>query len=117
MEFTSLQGHVTATFQELVEAFGAPTYSEPSGDGKVNTEWELILGTDAVRATIYDWKDFDGGRRSRDGQPYDWHIGGKSAQRCSVSIALPVVRFRNFDKGVVRGQSFFRSLFAVVLIF
>ena len=48
MEFTSLQGHVTATFQELVEAFGAPTYSEPSGDGKVNTEWELILGTDAV---------------------------------------------------------------------
>ena len=47
MEFTSLQGHVTATFQELVEAFGAPTYSEPSGDGKVNTEWELILGTDA----------------------------------------------------------------------
>ena len=50
MEFTSLQGHVTATFQELVEAFGAPTYSEPSGDGKVNTEWELILGTDAVRA-------------------------------------------------------------------
>ena len=42
MEFTSLQGHVTATFQELVEAFGAPTYSEPSGDGKVNTR----VGTD-----------------------------------------------------------------------
>lgn len=80
MNGTSLQGHVTATFQELVEAFGPPTYSEPSGDGKVNTEWDLILvlGRDAVRATIYDWKDFDGGRRSRDGQPYDWHIGGKS---------------------------------------
>lgn len=78
MEFTSLQGYVTATYQELVEAFGEPTYSEPSGDSKVNTEWDLILGKNAVHATIYDWKDFDGGRRSRDGRPYDWHIGGKS---------------------------------------
>lgn len=77
---TSLQGHVTATYDQLVEVFGQPHYDTPSGDGKVNTEWELEFYCNEynriVTATVYDWKDFDGGRRSRDGQPYDWHIGG-----------------------------------------
>lgn len=91
---TSLQGHVSATYDEMVEAFGEPHYDTPSGDGKVNTEWELEFFDPSfstyVVATIYDWKDFDGGRRSRDGSPYDWHIGGH--RRSAVDAVESVLK-------------------------
>jgi hypothetical protein len=81
---TSLKGYVTATYQELVEAFGEPTYltygpdsDEYYGEDKVETEWEWV-DDPCGRITIYDWKCYDGGRTSRSGQPYRWHIGGTS---------------------------------------
>lgn len=83
---SSLQGHISATYQEMVAAFGEPHHSDPSGDDKVNTEWELCFEvvdfgeTTNVFATIYDWKDYDGGLRSRSGESYDWHIGGFNRQ-------------------------------------
>lgn len=70
-----LQGYVTATYDQLVEVFGIPDYMDPSGDGKIDTEWE-VFNTPAGTVRIYDWKEYDGGRRSRDGNPYEWHIGG-----------------------------------------
>lgn len=73
-----LQGYVEATFDELVDLIGPPTYNTPSGDGKVNTEWEFYR-EDCGEVRIYDWKDYDGGERSRSGQPYRWHIGGDSS--------------------------------------
>lgn len=79
MNFTSLQGHIAATYQELVDVFGEPTYLDPSEDGKVNTEWELTgfdMFGDRMPVTIYDWKEYDGGERSRSGLKYEWHIGG-----------------------------------------
>lgn len=82
MTFTSLQGYIRATYQELVEEFGNPTYSEPSGDEKVNTEWDLFI--DDTRVTIYDWKDYDLGKRSRSGEPYRWHIGGTGQSAVNI---------------------------------
>ena len=52
---SSLVGYVTATYDQLVEAFGEPTYSDWSGDYKVSTEWDLML--DLVEVRIYDWKE------------------------------------------------------------
>ena len=75
---TSLQGYVKASFDELVEVFGQPTYAEPSGDGKVETEWEMVEGETVF--TIYDWKEYDNGARSRSGLAYRWHIGGRSRE-------------------------------------
>ena len=66
---TSLKGHVQTTLAELTEVFGEPTYDEPSGDGKVNTEWVLTI--DDVLVTIYDWKTCE----TPTGL-YDWHVGG-----------------------------------------
>jgi len=77
MQFTSLKGYVTATYQELVEALGEPDYMDPSGDGKVETEWEWY-DDDCGKITIYDWKMYDGGLTTRSGQAYNWHIGGQS---------------------------------------
>lgn len=78
---TSLQGYVSATYNEIVEVFGVPTYDTPSGDDKVNTEWEMY-DEYAGPVRIYDWKDYDGGELSRSGQPYRWHIGGNSQRAC-----------------------------------
>lgn len=74
---TSLMGYVTASYDRLVEVFGGPTYDEPSGDGKVDIEWNLEF-EDGTIATIYNWKDYDGGLRCKTEQDYVWHVGGKS---------------------------------------
>ena len=65
---TSLQGYITATYDQLVERFGQP---EVGGD-KTTVEWMLQFA-DGTAATIYDWKV--------DETPtymYNWHIGGKN---------------------------------------
>lgn len=72
---SSLRGYVTATYSEIVEVFGEPTFADTSFDDKVNTEWE-IYDEDAGKIRIYDWKDYDGGKLSRSDVPYIWHIGG-----------------------------------------
>ena len=77
---TSLQGYYAATYDQLVSILGEPTYSDTSGDGKVDVEWDLEIWdatTDStIVATIYNWKDYDGGARARSGKKYEWHIGG-----------------------------------------
>ena len=78
---TSLQGHIEADFDDLVKAFGKPTYDsiEDGPSDKVHTQWALEFEDeegDLVVATIYDWKE-DSPFASRVGT-YNWHIGGNS---------------------------------------
>ncbi|MGY8864155.1 MAG: hypothetical protein ACKVJK_00865 [Methylophagaceae bacterium] len=79
---TSLQGYLKASYEELVKVFGEPQCTTPSGDGKVDVEWDMnILDEDhnAIRPfTIYNWKDYDGGREAMSNPDYIWHIGGTS---------------------------------------
>lgn len=80
---TSLQGHVATTYGRLVDTLGEPTYSDPSGDDKVQYEW--VLRTPAGVATVYDWKNY--GSDGRD--TVDWHIGGHDKSVVAlVSAAL-----------------------------
>ena len=81
---THLQGHFTASYDELVAAFGEPTYmaERDGGFDKVWTEWNLEFRVptedddfDYVTATIYDWKE-DSPYDSRTGKVYRWNIGG-----------------------------------------
>jgi len=71
--FTSLQGYVDATRQQLVAVFGEPEPIE-SSDGKVTTEW-IIEFADKTIATIYDYKRYELGA-PKDDEVYEWHIGG-----------------------------------------
>ena len=76
---SSLVGTIEATYEELIRAFGEPTYKEPSGDGKVSTEWKLEFERSDVKyvvATIYDWKMYDNGTACRSGEKFEWHVGG-----------------------------------------
>ena len=79
---SSLRGHINATYQALVEAFGEPNVlnAEPSGDDKVHNEWSIRFsdGDDDIYATIYDWKE-PHAHVSRYGE-YRWHIGGKKKE-------------------------------------
>ena len=66
---TSLQGHITTTYAELVEKFGEPN---PGGD-KTTVEWALDF-EDGTTATIYDWKYGETPMHKA-----EWNIGGKNS--------------------------------------
>lgn len=78
---TSLQGYVKASYDDLVELFGEPTYGQ-SGDGKVDFEWVLTIvdhdNDETHVATLYNWKDYDNGLEAQSNPFYEWHIGGHS---------------------------------------
>lgn len=78
---TSLQGYMVASYEDLVKAFGEPTFDTPSGDGKTDVEWLLKIydhefDEDHV-VTVYNWKDYDNGVEARSNPKYEWHIGGR----------------------------------------
>lgn len=84
---SSLRGYVNANFWDLVEKFGEPTYNESFGEDKVDVEW-CIEFDDGTIATIYNWKDYDGGQRCRSDVNYRWHIGGFSNQAVDAVQAV-----------------------------
>ena len=91
LTMTSFQGSVEAYYSDLVEVFGPPTYDTPSGDDKVSTEWCLrFFDTEYQRevvATIYDWKEYDGGLRARGTDAYGWHIGGMNREAVTAVMS------------------------------
>ena len=92
---TCLQDYMVASYDQLVQAFGEPTYGDASADGKVNVEWVLTIENEneSYVATVYNWKDYDGGREARTNPEYRWHIGGHS------SMAALILK-EEFAKGV-----------------
>lgn len=84
---TSLQGYVAASYDDLVELFGEPTYTG-SYDDKVDFEWVLTIvdheNDETHVATLYNWKDYDNGLEAQSNPFYEWHIGGHSALVASV---------------------------------
>jgi hypothetical protein len=56
-DFTSFKGYITATYNQLVEVLGEPTFNTPSGDDKTQVEWVVEFENNYY--TIYDWKVYD----------------------------------------------------------
>jgi len=69
---TSLQGYINATYSQLLEALGEPTYNEPSGDDKVQVEWVVEFNDNFF--TIYDWKT--GSREYTENELTMFNVGG-----------------------------------------
>lgn len=73
---TSLKGYLNGyTYSQLVEAFGEPTFTEPSADLKVQKEW--VFSDDGLIFTIYDWKIYD--EEYTTTQLDCWNVGGKTS--------------------------------------
>ena len=76
---TSYQGVINTTYDEIVEKFGEPTYTDASPYEKVNAQWSLQFDVptedgedyDYVTASIYNWK-----MGYIPTEKYEWHIGG-----------------------------------------
>ena len=73
---TSLQGHITATLDDLVKTFGWPEMG--GNEDKVTKEWAIMFLNGEV-ATIYDWKS----AYPNDGSEYTWNIGGRDGSAVS----------------------------------
>lgn len=71
---SSLKGYINATYSQLLEILGEPTYNEPSGDGKVQVEWVVSFEGDIF--TIYDWKTFS--REYTETELKEFNVGGKT---------------------------------------
>ena len=65
---------VFATINELTQILGEPSFSDNTGEDKVNFEWEMETSTGKV-FTVYDWKEYL--RLDPDDQ-ISWHIGALS---------------------------------------
>jgi hypothetical protein len=72
---TSLQGYIVATYNQLVEVLGKPTYDEPSGDDKVQVEW--VVEFEGNIFTIYDWKT--GSREYTENELMKFNVGGTTS--------------------------------------
>ena len=76
MSGTSLKDRLVGfNYKQLVAAFGEPTFSTPSGDGKIQKEWVFVRTEDNVVFTIYDWKTYDDGFTTTMNQT--WNVGSK----------------------------------------
>ena len=75
-----LKGHITASYDALVEAFGEPNILNAEEGDKVWNEWGIRFseGDDDIYATIYDWKEHDAYVSHVGG--YRWHIGGNQVE-------------------------------------
>ena len=71
---SSLKGYITATYNQLVNALGEPTFDTPSGDDKVQKEW--IVKYKGEIFTVYDWKTYDVNYTMN--RLDEFHIGGKT---------------------------------------
>mgnify|MGYP001254324390 FL=1 len=73
---TSRKDHLIGwSYKQLVQAFGEPTYSEVSGDGKVQKQWVFERVSDGACFTIYDWKTGD--QNTTEEFTRQWTIGSK----------------------------------------
>lgn len=71
---TSFKGYLNATYNQLIKAFGEPTYPNESGDGKVQFEW--VFEYNGEPFTVYDWKTYD--REYTINGLTRWNVGGSS---------------------------------------
>jgi len=72
---SSLKGYINCVYQDLVRVLGEPTYSDPSGDNKVQKEWVVRYNGEIF--TVYDWKTFDPEYTMNELDQF--HIGGKTS--------------------------------------
>ena len=72
---SSRRGYIDATYSQLLEVLGEPTYDEPSGDEKTQMEW--VVEFEGSIFTIYDWKTYS--RNYTENELTRFNVGGKNS--------------------------------------
>ncbi len=91
---TSLQGHINATYDQLVAVFGQPdVFTLENSDGKIDVEWAIAFDNGTV-ATIYNWKNgknYCGADGLNVADITRWNVGGNRYNAATlVDAALKV---------------------------
>ena len=86
-------GVIKTTYDQLVEIFGKPTFTDADPYEKVNAEWTIqstVVEKDQdpddyfyKGFTIYNWKD-----GYIPTEEYEWHIGGEDAEAKEIADAI-----------------------------
>ena len=91
---TSLKDRLVGfNYKQLVAAFGEPTFSEASSDGKVQKEWVFQRVSDGAVFTLYDWKTYDENYTININQ--NWNVGGKVYAGEFVTDLIQVLKKKN----------------------
>ena len=91
---TSLKDRLIGwNYKQLVAAFGEPTFSEGSSDGRVQKEWVFIRTSDGEPFTIYDWKTYDETYAMTMNQ--NWNVGAKVYAGEFVTDMIAELKRRN----------------------
>ena len=100
---TCYQGVIKTTYDQLVDIFGKPTYTEADPYEKVNAEWTIQTKVIEKNAeyedddfykvfTIYNWKD-----GYIPTEEYEWHIGGHDYEAKEIADAI-------FENGINKSK-------------
>jgi len=91
---TSLKDRLVGfNYKQLVAAFGEPTFSAPSSDGKVQKEWVFQRVSDGAVFTVYDWKTFDDSFTTTMNQT--WNVGSKVYAGEFVTDMMTYIKKKN----------------------
>ena len=91
---TSLKDRLIGwNYKQLVAAFGEPTFSEGSGDGRVHKEWVFVRNEDNAVFTLYDWKTYDEDYTMTMNQ--NWNVGSKVYAGEFVTDMIQVLKRKN----------------------
>ena len=74
---TSLQGYIKASYEQLLQTFGAPN-STLCDNYKTDVEWAFKFA-DGTVATLYNWKNgknYLGSEGLELNDIYEWNVGG-----------------------------------------
>jgi hypothetical protein len=70
---------LTAKPSDIINALGAPHYTDESGEDKTSLEWDFET-EDGLVFTIYDWKEYDAPAARHLNDRYTFHIGVKDSK-------------------------------------
>lgn len=81
------------SYKQMVQAFGNPTFSQPSGDNKVQKEWVFERKSDGACFTVYDWKSATEDYAMNFNT--NWNVGGKGYAGEFVTDLLKHLKKKN----------------------
>ena len=108
---TALSGYVKATYSELLEVLGQPTYDLNDGLDKTNFEWFVLFKGQIF--SIYDWKCTPAySLQSR----YEWHIGSEWRKNTGLNSTDEFIQELNERISNIRNENVFSDKIFILTV-
>ena len=108
---TALSGYVDATYAELLQILGEPTYDLNDGLDKTNFEWYVLFKGQIF--TIYDWKCTPAYSVQERNQ---WHVGSQWRQNTGLVSTDNFIQELKERVSNIRNENVFSDKIFIVTI-